>query len=116
MDNFIATLGITDKYLTITIKSKQHKNIPVVSIRKDIISNILNNGSGEDMDICNGIIIKVFSVGRAYGTNFAILYTSPAGDDPYSTDIIGFWEWFNVPCSVLDALLKDGKPRQIHSV
>ncbi len=116
MDKFIATLGITDKYLTVSIKRKQHKNIPVVSIRKDIITNILNNGSGEDMDICNGIIIKVFSVGRIYGVNFAILYTAPTDEDPYCTDITGFWKWFSVPCSVLDELLKDGKPRQIHSV
>ncbi len=116
MDKFIATLGITDKYLTVSIKSKQHKNIPVVYIRKDIITNILNNGSAGGMDICNGTIIKVFSVGRAYGTNFALLFTSPASDDPYSADITGFWEWFSVPSSVLDELLKDGKPKQIHSI
>ncbi len=116
MDNFIATLGITDKYLTVSIKSKQHKNIPVVSIRKDIITNILENGSTGAVDICNGIIIKVFSVGRAYGVNFAILYTTPAGDDLSSTDIIGFWIWFNARSSLLDALLKDGKPRKIKSV
>ncbi len=116
MDNFSATLGITDKYLTVSIKSTQHQNIPVVSIRKDIITNILENGSTGDMDICNGTIVKIFSVGLNYGINFAILYTSPASDNPYSTDIIGFWEWFNVPTSVLTALLKDGKSRQIHSV
>ncbi len=115
MDNFIATLGITNKYLTVSIKSTQHQNIPVVSIRKDIITNILENGSTGDMDICNGIIIKVFSVGRAYCVNFAILFTGPANNDPFCTDLTGFWEWFNVPASVLEALLKDGKPRQIKS-
>ncbi len=116
MDNFNATLGITDKYLTVSIKSTQHQNIPVVSIRKDIITNILENGSTGDMDICNGIIIKVFSVGRAYGINFVLLFTSPANEDPSCTDVTGFWIWFNARSSLLDELLKDGKPRKIKSV
>ncbi len=116
MDQFTATLGITEKYLTVSVKSKQHKNIPVAHIRKDIITEILGNGSAGDMDICNGIIIKVFSVGRAYGINFALLFTSPASEDPSCTDITGFWIWFNARSSLLDALLKDGKPRKIKSV
>ncbi len=96
--------------------SIQLSGLPRVYVRRDMINSILDRTRTGDIDLCGNNFIKMFSADLSFGINFAILYTRPlATDDPEITgitDITGTWRWFNVPESILTAVMK-GSPRRI---
>ncbi len=102
------TLGLEDNFLTIRITGMEP-----VSVRLEIITDILNRTSTNCIDLCNSTFVKIFSADLRFGANFALLYTRPT--DTEDNTVTGTWKWFNVPVNILTNLMKDGKPRTIRA-
>ncbi len=102
------TLGLKDNFLTIHLTGMEP-----VSVRLEIITDILNRTSTNCIDLCNSTFIKIFSADLSFGMNFSLLFTCPTDTD--GNTVIGTWKWFNVPVNILTNLMKDGKPRTIRA-